>query len=250
MMNNRPPAVAGRFYPSDPKQLRLDIQNYLKQVTDQSNKIRAIIVPHAGYIYSGQAAAAGYGMVAKQYQKAILMGNSHHLSFRGISRFNGNYETPLGILNQFPTPLHTMYHPEAHREEHTLEVQLPFLQVTQPDIKILPLIFGTIDIDKTAQEIDQLIDSDTVLIASSDLSHFHSYQEAQKKDQLTAHHICHFNCDQITPHDACGSGAIKVLLTIAQKRGWKIKQVALINSGDTGGGQNQVVGYGTWIFEG
>jgi len=191
--------VAGYFYPADPQQLRSDINVFLetaRPVNDIQN-IFGIVSPHAGYAYSGKTAAYVYNLIkGKNYKRVIIISPSHSEYFSGISVYNGDaYETPLGLLEvdkEFADKLvensNTIFKGvEGHRNEHALEVQLPFLQSVLNDFKIVPVVMGEqskIYVDELAKKLSQIIDAETLIVSSSDMSHFHSKSEANKLDSI------------------------------------------------------------------
>ena len=255
----RPAAVAGMFYPNDPQQLKSEINQYLSHASSSASTTpKAIIVPHAGYVYSGPVAASAYRLLLSEIQKikqVILLGPSHHLAFRGIATPDVDYfATPLGKVkvNQ-PLCLRAQtldfVHADslAHKQEHSLEVQLPFLQVMLADFALTPLVVGDCAEEDVAQLLELLWDGeDTLIVISSDLSHYHNYQVAVRLDSQTSHAIEQLQPENISLQNACGKTPLNGLLTLARKKQLKIDCLDLRNSGDTAGSKDRVVGYGAY----
>ncbi len=256
----RPPAVAGMFYPDDPVELQDQINHYLYEEADPGTQVpKAIIVPHAGYIYSGSIAAAAYRSIM-QYRhvirKIILLGPAHRVPVRGLALPTvDQFETPLdevkldvktisSLVNDYPQ---ITYSDLAHAEEHSLEVQLPFLQSILASFRLIPFVVGDATETEVAEVIEHLWGGDECLIViSSDLSHFHNYHKAVKLDQQTAELIEAFKGNELPERSACGRIPIGGLLRVARQRKMSIERFDLRNSGDTAGDKQQVVGYGAW----
>lgn len=265
-MHSREAAVAGMFYPSDADELRSQIIDLLNSVPDEySVRPKAIIAPHAGYQYSGIVAASAYAPLkyyANDIHRVILLGPSHRVPLRGVAYCSADYyNTPLGrcaidkeaqdILIQNTTNSITNLHlsDQAHKEEHSLEVHVPFLQVLLHDFKIIPLVVG----DTEPQNLLPLFetfwhDSSTLFVISSDLSHFHDYATAQEMDQHSAEIITAMSPYSLTYDDACGRNPVNGLLYAARQHDLTAKQISLKNSGDTAGDKSRVVGYGAFHF--
>ncbi len=259
MEMTRPAAVAGIFYPTTADALAVDVQSFLKG-TPLAAAPKAVIAPHAGYIYSGPVAGRGYHTLipaAGVITRVILLGPSHRVPLLGLAASSADYfETPLGKvrLDRQTTSLalslpQVALLDQAHALEHSLEVQLPFLQTVLRDFQLLPLVVGDATADEVAEVLDLLWGGDeTLIVVSSDLSHYHDYQTAQQMDRRTSDAIEQLNIGQIGPNDACGCRAINGLLLQAKRLGLHCKTIALANSGDTAGSQAQVVGYGAYVF--
>jgi len=255
----RSAAVAGMFYAADPQQLSAEILHFLKQQPDSDSVTpKAIIAPHAGYIYSGPIAASAYHLFAGKAEKikqVILLGPSHRVAFRGIATSRADYfETPLGKIKTNRSlselaeslPFVNSYD-AAHQDEHSLEVQLPFLQTVLNDFELTPLVVGDCDAQDVAQLLELLWgDEHTLIVISSDLSHYHSYQSAIDLDTQTSLAIEHLQPEKIHYEDACGRNPLNGLLTIAKQKKLHVKTLDLRNSGDTAGDKNKVVGYGAY----
>ncbi len=265
MTNVRTAAVAGAFYPLNTQELQSDVNHLLQQASSNRAMPRpkAIIAPHAGYIYSGPCAAKAYYSLqpyANHYQKVVLLGPSHRVGFRGIATCSADYyETPLGLVpvDKQATRLaqtcdDVSCFDQAHLMEHSLEVHLPFLQTVLKNFELIPLVVGDCETVSCARVINKLWgDSHTLLVVSSDLSHFLDYASAKAIDERTCKAIETFNGDTINDHQACGRNPVKGLLKAAKSHSLAIKTLCLCNSGDTAGDKQRVVGYGSWaLWEG
>ena len=257
----RPPAVAGTFYPADPRELHSMLDGFLRAAPADMPIPRAMIVPHAGYIYSGPVAATGYACLLNPdiaVKHVVLLGPAHRVPFRGLATTTATaFATPLGdipvdqaaIRDLAALPqIHVM--DEAHRLEHSLEVQLPFLQVTLAEFSLIPLVVG----DATAEEVFEVLEvlcarPETLIVVSSDLSHYHSYATATRLDEDTSRNIEALDYQAIDHDHACGRNPVSGLLLYARHHGLKARTLDLRNSGDTAGPRDQVVGYGTYIFQ-
>jgi AmmeMemoRadiSam system protein B len=221
---------------------------------------KALIVPHAGYMYSGPVAARAYATLepgADVVERIVLIGPSHRVRFDGIAVSNSSaFETPLGRTPiDEPLRRQVLAFPfahaleDAHRWEHSIEVQLPFLQVVLDSFSLLPLAVGR----ATPAEVRSALDAcwggdETVIIISSDLSHYHAYETAKRMDAATAEAIASLAPERIHDDDACGRIGIQALLEAARQRSLVPRTLDLRSSGDTAGGRDEVVGYGAWAF--
>ncbi len=256
----REPAVAGSFYPANPLELRSMLQGYLAQAAAGGPAPKAMIVPHAGYIYSGPVAASGYARLlqaADRINRVILLGPAHRLAFRGLAVPDADgFRTPLGIISLDKPAIRELLalpqvhlSEEAHRQEHSLEVHLPFLQATLHDFTLVPLVVGDASPAEVSEIIGHFWDSPgTLIIISSDLSHYHDYDTAVKLDKMTAHAIENLALENIGYDHACGRNPVNGLLLYAREHGLAAQTIDLRNSGDTAGPRDQVVGYGTWVI--
>ncbi|GIX40579.1 MAG: hypothetical protein KatS3mg129_0312 [Leptospiraceae bacterium] len=258
----RPSAVAGYFYPASKETLIKMIQNYIDQAqVFIQNKPKALISPHAGYIYSGPIAAYGYKSIIpyyKEYDHIILLGPSHFEYVPGIAYHPAQYfETPLGRIPVYIEGIEKIANLpyiyeniDAHKKEHSLEVQLPFLQYIfkNKSFDILPLAVGKISPEEILELLNILYNNQSLIIVSSDLSHYYDYNTAKLLDEKTALAIEELNPYQIHYEQACGRLPIQGLLLFARQKNWKPIRLDLRNSGDTAGDKRQVVGYGSWCF--
>ena len=261
MKSIRPAAVAGTFYPAAPQMLRQAVRDYLAQSSTSSPKPpKAMIAPHAGFVYSGPIAASVYGLLQNapdKIRKVILLGPSHRVPLLGLAASSAEYfSTPLGTIpldrdnieQLLALPQVTILD-EAHAMEHSLEVQLPFLQTVLDDFSLTPLVVGDASPDEISEALETVWGGDeTLIVISSDLSHYHDYQTAKIMDQATSDAIENLQAEKLRYDDACGRSPIKGLLTIAKRKGFKARTIDLRNSGDTAGDKNQVVGYGAYAF--
>jgi AmmeMemoRadiSam system protein B len=263
----RSSVIAGTWYPGDPIVLSKSIQNFLSQakVSQPDGPLKGIIVPHAGYVYSGSVAAHAYKLLKNStYNRIILIGPSHRMAFRGVSvNLQGGYETPLGIvpvdrglakriLNSDPC---INWIKQAHSLEHSLEIQLPFLQTVLSTFEMVPILMGEQDFGTCLKLADALVpliagDNNTLLVASSDLSHYHTYNDAKVLDSLFIRHVKSFNPEKLAKDlsagkcEACGGGPVITTLLAVRKLGAKQSIILkYANSGDVTGDHSRVVGY-------
>ncbi|MEK4032373.1 AmmeMemoRadiSam system protein B [Methylocystis sp. IM2] len=282
----RPAAVAGLFYPSDPLELHSTVGGLLANAKTEyetgarSGKLyqathsnasarvagldsslpKALIAPHAGYVYSGPVAASAYHLLAKargKISRVVLLGPSHRFAFTGMAGTRARaYETPLGLVpidhswlerasNAIPLGLSD----EVHEGEHCLETQLPFLQLILGDFSLVPIICGRVSGDQVADLLEALWGGpETLIVVSSDLSHYLDHEACQRIDGKTCATIERLDPVSLTPEQACGSAPVKGLVTVARRKGMSIGTLDLRNSGDTAGPRDRVVGYGAWAF--
>lgn len=260
----RQPAVAGSFYPDDPEQLKAMLKHYLDEVAlpDKSFKApKAIIVPHAGYIYSGSVAATVYARLKQAsdtISRVVLIGPSHRVGFNGMAVSHAEqFATPLGNISIDTVGIEKLtrlpfvqYIDQAHAEEHSLEVQLPFLQLVLDKFTLLPIIAGEATSKQVCQVLEQVWGgTETLIVISSDLSHFHDYATAQRLDKKTSEFIQSLQYEKLDYDSACGRVPISGLLAYAEKYHLQVNKVDLKNSGDTAGDKKRVVGYGSYVIE-
>jgi MEMO1 family protein len=260
MITVRTAAVAGMFYPANAAELRHDIDAYLNQAEISPHSPKAIIVPHAGYMYSGPIAASAYinlRPLHNQIKKVVLLGPAHRVPFRGLAATSANYfMTPLGKIKIDRAAIERISHlpqvmtlDEAHEQEHSLEVQLPFLQVLLDDFELIPLVVGDASKSEVAEVLNALWGGqETLIVISSDLSHYNSYTIAQQMDRATSVAIEKFQPEHIHYDMACGRNPVNGLLEVAKQKHLHAKTLDLRNSGDTAGDKSRVVGYGAYIF--
>ena len=258
----RPPAVAGLFYPGESSQLRNCVSEYLAQApapppVSSGEPPKALIVPHAGYIYSGGIAAAAYSQVAQRREfirRVIIIGPSHRVYLQGMAvPATEAFRTPLGVVPidrelkaRLLVHAQVVEADEPHAHEHSLEVQLPFLQVLLDDFTLLPLALGSASAPAVASALAEVWGGEeTLVLVSSDLSHYLPYDAARELDSETIGCILRFD-PHLSGEQACGCTGINGLSYLARQRGLSIAEIARCNSGDTAGDRHRVVGYGAF----
>ncbi len=257
----RPAAVAGAFYPGDARTLAGTVDRLLAAAEirpDPVTALRALVVPHAGYVYSGPIAASAYRRIDPDpVRRVLLLGPSHRTPLRGLAVPTADrFATPLGEVT-VDDPMRAallaagLAAPDdaAHRLEHSLEVQLPFLQAVLPDVPVLPVAVGVTPTATVADAVDTVWDPETLVVVSSDLSHYEPYAVAQRHDRTTARAITDLAAGAIGDLDACGGFALRGLLVAAARHGLRMRLLDLRNSGDTAGDRDRVVGYGAFALE-
>ena len=257
-LTHRPPAVAGRFYPANPAHLQDAVDSYLDGAPARElGDVRAVIAPHAGYPYSGPIAGYSFraltGKPERRYT-VYLMGPAHYVPVDGVA---------IGLVERFDTPLGSVpvaveeaealaergapfrEERQAHTREHCLEVELPFLQTVLPDFQIVPLLFGDVDPEPVTRNLAELMTDDPqrLIVVSSDLSHYHHYEAAQRIDQAFLEAVVAGDADRAARGEACGISPILTLMAIAERLDWQPTLLHYRNSGDTGGDKSEVVGY-------
>jgi AmmeMemoRadiSam system protein B len=248
------------FYPEDAGTLRNSINSYLGGVDFKPGPMpKALIAPHAGYMYSGAVAASAYARLHPYrdiYKRVVLLGPCHRVAARGLALSGADvFSTPLGDVPLDKELTATLGMPgvevfdAAHRLEHSLEVHIPFLQVVIGEFTLVPLVVGDAAPETVARVISKLWGGkETLIVVSSDLTHYLAYDEARGRDRLTCEAIEHLDGDEIGHDDACGATPVKGLLIEAKRRSLEVCTLDLRNSGDTAGSRDQVVGYGSWMF--
>jgi AmmeMemoRadiSam system protein B/AmmeMemoRadiSam system protein A len=274
----REPAVAGLFYPKDPKELSRLIDSYLAAAKAQPvGELRALVCPHAGYPFSGPVAAYAYKLLeGRRFDTVIVMGPSHYSDVRSASVTDARlYRTPLGdvpvsekavaLAARAPFALEPrcdVQRPDWWMEssrrppardtadtwEHSVEVEIPFLQRALGRFELVSVVCGEVDTALAARALSPALDSRTLIVASSDLSHYYSYGEARKLDQSCVDAICRLDTGAMEGEQACGRIPILILMNVAKAQGWKARLLDMRNSGDTGGDKSRVVGYAAIAF--
>jgi AmmeMemoRadiSam system protein B len=260
----RPAAVAGSFYPADAHALRRVVREHLDEARKRSSPgdpwPKALIAPHAGYMYSGPVAASAFVLLEPSrelVQHVVLLGPSHHVSFDGLAvPSNTAFETPLGRVPIDETARRELLAlpfvdilDDAHHWEHSLEVQLPFLQEVLGTFAVLPIAVGRGSPEQVGEVLEALWGGDeTVIVISSDLSHYYDYDTARDMDAATAVAIESLEPERIAHDHACGRIGVQGLLSVARRRSLAARTLDLRSSGDTAGGRDEVVGYGAWAF--
>jgi AmmeMemoRadiSam system protein B len=254
---SRKAAVAGLFYPGHKDTLSQTVGDLMTEASQDEPPVReglkAIIVPHAGYIYSGLTAARAFRRVSVKPKRIILVGPAHRAYVNGISAgAYSSYSCPMGSLEVDGDAITSLAHMghtttlyPAHAQEHCLEVMLPFIiHCFGAEVPIVPLLAGGTTVEALATTLEAIRRPDDLIVVSSDLSHFQPYDVARAQDLATLDRIVTQRNPEIGPEDACGCTPILGIKRIAHTQGWDIEQVDYLNSGDTGGDRTRVVGYG------
>ena len=276
----RAPAVAGLFYPGDAAALSKTLDSLLANAPEHFiPRLKALVCPHAGYEFSGQTAAIAYKLLAgRDVQTVVVMGPSHYAWFTNACIPNADaYQTPLGLVpispkakglasvapfvlepqcpvqrpqwwRQAPKPAPEAGHDTPETWEHSVEVQVPFLQKVLKNFKLLPIVIGEADPAQVANGLAGMIDDQTIVVASSDLSHYHTYAAAKGLDDRCVKAICDLDIDTMATQEACGKTPILALLHLARQKGWKAQLLDYRNSGDVTGDKDRVVGYTAVAF--
>lgn len=263
-MASRTPAVAGTFYPDDAAELQGLVAGLIDEAgpaTAATPAPRALVAPHAGYVFSGSTAAAAFARLVgepRRWERVAVLGPSHYVSFAGLALPESDvdaFTTPLGDVPLDATAAQELDELPAvvradapHRREHSLEVELPFLQHVLEGFELVPLAVGEASIAEVAAVIERLDDGRTLFVVSTDLSHYLPYERAQEVDAATARAVEALAPEAIGERDACGRVPLRGLLAWARARGLAAERLALCNSGDTAGPRQGVVGYGAWGF--
>jgi AmmeMemoRadiSam system protein B/AmmeMemoRadiSam system protein A len=258
------PAVSGTFYPGMARALVKSVEGYLREVGPPRKAKRpmpkALIAPHAGYVYSGPVAASAYAALEGCHdtiRRVVLLGPCHRVAVRGLATSGADFfETPLGDVRLDPVAReealrlpHVKVDEEAHRLEHSLEVHLPFLQRMLGSFALVPFAVGDASDEEVAEVLDLLWGGpETLIVVSSDLSHYHDYATAKQMDSETTRAIESFEPEALDFESACGRVPVRGLLVCAKRRGLEVETVDLRSSGDTAGARDEVVGYGSWVF--
>ena len=256
----RPAAVSGFFYPAEAEELRTMVNQLMNKATATGVAPKALIAPHAGYIYSGLTAAIAYAnlqAIGDKITRIILLGPAHRVYVKGLALCSAEYfATPLGniaidqdavkSLKKLPQVVKS---DAAHQQEHSLEVHLPFLQLLLTNFTLVPLVVG----EATPQEVAEALelfwgDPNTMIIISSDLSHYHDYETAKKIDAITTKAIENLEFEKIGSQQACGCMPVRGMLQLARNKKLSVTTLDVRNSGDTAGTKDRVVGYGAWSF--
>lgn len=256
-MRVRPSAVAGMFYPYNRNDLREMVNAFLESAkkTSVDGKLRGLVVPHAGYVYSGPVAAVGYKLLKENnpnIDTIFLIGPSHTARFLGVAQAEEEYwETPIGRveMEQLPESQSIKNNSMIHQKEHCLEVQMPFLQTVLGKFRSYALLTSEVSARILATELTRELDENSLIIASSDLSHYHPYDQAVRIDSVANKAVPLMDMEKVENFvEACGKDAILILMNIAKIKRWKCKFLDYKNSGDTSGPRDQVVGYGCYAF--
>ena len=257
----RESVIAGSWYPGDKGELSDMLDGFLSNVEKQNlGRIRVVVAPHAGYIYSGQVAAYAYKQIQEaDYKKLLILAPTHHVGFHGASIVDKtHFRTPLGDvkiadetfkLSKESNLVHTVS--LADEKEHSLEIQLPFLQRVLDNFEIIPLIVGNVNEEDVGELADLLlkhVDEDTLVVASTDLSHFYPYDIAAGMDHECIEAIVSLETEKAADCEMCGRNPVLIAMTMAKKQGWKTRLLKYMNSGDVTGDHSGVVGYASIVF--
>jgi MEMO1 family protein len=261
LMNVRMPAVAGAFYPDDGEELRAMVAGLLAgRAAEPGSGPRAIVAPHAGYVYSGPVAATAFGAVSSrrgEIDRVVVIGPSHRVPLCGLATSSASsFRTPMGDLRvdraavdaaeRLPSVARL---DAAHAREHALEVELPFVLATLGDVPVVPLVAGDVSAEEVADALEALAPDDrTLIVVSSDLSHYLDHDAATARDAATTRAIEALDPGAVADDDACGAVPLRGLLTLARRRGWSARALDVRTSGDTAGPRDEVVGYGAYAF--
>jgi len=258
--NVRPAAVAGSFYPRAKSELKGMVEALLRKAKPSGQRSPlGVIAAHAGYAYSGPVAASAFAEVATaghRYIRVLLLGPPHYVPVSGIAASSAKaFATPLGEISIETDTVAALVDQglvriddRAHAPEHSLEVELPFLQTVLGDFTLLPLLVGGASPEEVARVIGALMDERSLLVVSTDLSHYLDDTSAKVRDSATAAAIERLDYTALGPYDACGFSALNGALYAGREHGWAIKRLDLRNSGDTSGDRTHVVGYGAWAI--
>ena len=256
MKKIRPAAAAGKFYTSDKHELTAQMDYFEENnVHDYDYKTRAIIVPHAGYVYSGQLASNGFQYLDNKVKNVFIIGPPHYVGIKGVALSSFDlWSTPLGeieinkeINKELSEIFGCEFNDDAFEEEHSVEVQVPFIQKLVPHVKIIPILAGN------SEKVEKIIsyyweDEENAFVISSDLSHFHNSIDARKIDNVTAEMIEAKNVEKFSSEQACGAVGVCALVNFSKMQNCSLIRVGLVNSGDVTGDSARVVGYGSWIL--
>jgi hypothetical protein len=258
----RQPAVAGQFYPADPDRLRRDVRDYIDRASlpEGLGDVKAVIAPHAGYVYSGRT--AGYAFKALRRlpdvaRTVFLLGPAHRVPVDGVALGSFSaFHTPLGdapvaverVADMIDAvPFYTRA-PRAHQPEHCLEVEIPFLQVSLDRFELVPMLFGRVRPEEVAADLIDRVGEDDLIVVSSDLSHFHAYDTAQQRDRDFLNALLEGNERGVRQGEACGRAPVMTLMEISERKAWSPHLLDYRNSGDTSGDKSRVVGYGSVAY--
>lgn len=257
-MHVRKPAIAGLFYPGDADVLRRDVRGYIDAAPTSDLRPKALVAPHAGTIYSGPTAGYAYTLIGPEISRVVLLGPAHRVPVRGLAAPTVDaFETPLGRVRVDRDAIASVLdlsqvHEDdrPHAEEHSLEIHLPFLQERLgTGLTLVPFVVGHASADEVAEVLDRLWGGlETLVLISSDLSHFHDYDTAREIDARTTRAIEDLAPERLHHESACGRIPLSGLLVVAKRRGMKAHTLDVRNSGDTAGTPDRVVGYGSYAF--
>ncbi len=246
---------AGSWYENDPFELSEEIKSYLEKAKHLNKPVKAVIVPHAGYMYSGQVAAYSFKQIPKTTRKIIIMGTLHHYYMKGVCALDYDFlETPLGNIKVSKDVKDLInrgiaeFVPQADSYEHSIEIELPFLKYCLEDFEIVPLLVGNVDSKNFADILINYIDQSTVIVVSVDLSHFHNYEKARELDSKAINTILALKENDVPDLEIDSPYAVMTLINICKILKWKPELLIYKNSGDITGDKSRVVGYSSIVF--
>lgn len=258
----RPPAVAGQFYPADPDRLQRQVKRYIDQasLSEDLGTVRAVMAPHAGYVYSGPTAGYAFKALKKLPERdwtVFLLGPAHRMPVHGVAL--GSYtafRTPLGdapvavdrVADMLERSSFYTRSPGAHAHEHCLEVEVPFLQTILTDFRLVPMLFGQVDPEVVADDLVDQVGENDLIVVSSDLSHFYPYQAAEELDHGFLDALLDGDERGVMSGEACGRAPVTTLMEIAKRKAWTPHMLDYRNSGDTAGDRSRVVGYASVAY--
>lgn len=251
----RRPVCSGTWYSDDPGALADEIDSYLADVRDENLRVKAVIAPHAGFMFSGRTAAHSFRQIPTDTETVIILGTSHRYPLAGACLIDYDcYSSPLGNVklsdktsaflkeNQVVSVL------AADRDEHSIEIEIPFLQRTLGDFSIIPVIVGSVDAEEFSKTLEKYSDEKTVIVVSVDLSHFHSYDTAVRLDNFSIYSIVNLKDENIQNAEIDSPHAVSSVIKLAKRKKWKTKLLDYKNSGDIIKDRSSVVGYSSIIF--
>jgi AmmeMemoRadiSam system protein B len=251
----RPAYCAGYWYNDDPKKLSAEISNYLDGVKKENFRVKAVIVPHAGYVYSGKVAAYSFKQIDKNTKNVIILGTAHRYPLKGVCAMDYDaYDSPLGAvrvdirMNDFMKEKNVVSLSDADVEEHSIEIEIPFLQLQLKNFEILPLIVGRVNTDEFSKLLEKYFEENSLIVVSVDLSHFHSFEKAVELDNESIKNILELNDLAVEDSEIDSPYAVMSLIKLARRKNWKPKLLCYKNSGSVKGDKNRVVGYASIIF--
>jgi len=255
MGNIRPAYCAGYWYSEDPRKLSAELNGYLSEIRKENYKVKAVIVPHAGYFYSGKVAAHSFKQIDENTKNVIILGTAHRYPLKGICAMDYEfYDSPLGKvkievqMKEFLKERNVLSLREADEEEHSVEIEIPFLQLQLKDFEILPLIVGKVNTDDFSKLLEKYFKENTVILVSVDLSHFHIYDKAVEYDKYSINSILELDDSAIEDAEIDSPYAVMAIIKLAKRKSWKPKLLCYKNSGDVTGDKSRVVGYASIIF--
>lgn len=257
---DREPAVAGMFYPGERDELRTAIAEILRHgERAEPTQLRgegAVLVPHAGYPFSGPTAGVSLAAVGREPARVVLIGPSHRVPFLGVSagdfaRYvapNGALEVDRDAVSTLEAEGWTTFEPAAHAREHALEVMVPLIVERFGRVPVVPLLAGEVDAPSVSALLERVLQPGDLLLVSSDLSHFRPDAEARRRDRATMEAVSQRRWSDLGPYDACGFRGLAGALHLAERRGWEVVELDYSNSGDATGDRSSVVGYGSAVL--